>query len=277
MRGSGDPAGRTLNGVPLTATDKGKKMTRPTLLTALALALAGCSRPAADAPEKVASAVVIAPEPSDSMAVPAEPKAPPPAPAQPPAPPPTFVFAPDLTGQALPRVVAPPVPAKLPDERFGAAPKPRPVPAKYLEPESAPRASYAPPPLLPAKPGATTPTAPPEKVPFSFGTGADDLPAKPVLPVAAVVTERARDVNLPPPAPALGRPLADRVPLDDPTGEVGNAVVVAGTVPVPLGVSGFLKVVVPDPFELGTQVKPSVPPAAEPAVVPVEVSPQRVK
>jgi hypothetical protein len=98
-----------------------------------------------------------------------------------------------------------------------------------------------------------------------------------VLPVAAVVTERARDVNLPPELPALGRPAPDRASLDDPTGEQGDAVVVAGRVKVPLAASGFLKVAVPDPFELGTQVRPKVPPAAEPSAVPVPVEPQRVK
>jgi hypothetical protein len=40
----------------------------------------------------------------------------------------------------------------------------------------------------------------------------------------------------------------------------GNATVVANAVPVTLAPSGFLKVTVPDPFELGAQVKPGVPP-----------------
>ncbi len=199
---------------------------------------------------------------------------------QPPAPvqlPPTFAFAADLTGQALSRVVSPQVPVKLAGERFGGEPKPRAVPAKFLDPDSTARASYALPPVLPAKPGEPKLAAPPEKVPVGLGAGADDVPAKPVLPVAPVVTERARDVNLPPPAPTLGRPLNDRVPFDDPTSETGNAVVTAGTVAVPLATSGFLKVTVPDPFELGEQVKPSVPAAAEPSAAPVVVNPQRVK
>lgn len=153
----------------------------------------------------------------------------------------------------------------------------RATPAKFLDPETTARASYVPPPILPAKPVAAKPAAPPEKMPLGLGAGAGDVPAKPVLPVVAVVTPRARDVNLPPAPPVLGRPLNDRVPLDDPTAEAGNAVVVAGAVPVPLGVSGFLKVAVPDPFELGAQVKPNVPPAVEPAVAPVEINPQRVK
>ena len=114
-------------------------------------------------------------------------------------------------------------------------------------------------------------------MPANLGAAADGPPAKPVLPVAAVVTERARDVNLPPPAPTLGRPVTDRVSLDDPTSEFGNAEVVAGQVKVPLAASGFLKAVIPDPFELAEQVKPKVPAAAEPSPAPVTVNPQRVK
>jgi hypothetical protein len=41
--------------------------------------------------------------------------------------------------------------------------------------------------------------------------------------------------------------------------------------------SGFLKVGIPDPFELGEQVKPRIEPAAEPRVLPVPVTPRRPK
>jgi hypothetical protein len=158
-----------------------------------------------------------------------------------------------------------------------ATPKPRTVPNRILDPDANPRASYAPPPLLPARPAALRPVSPDEKVPVNFGVGAENGPAKPVLPVAAVVTERARDVNVPPPAPVLGRPASDRVSLDDPTSELGNAEVVAGAAKAALAPSGFLKVDVPDPFELAEQVKPKVPPSAEPSPAPIPVNPQRVK
>ncbi len=49
---------------------------------------------------------------------------------------------------------------------------------------------------------------PPEKLPRNFGEGSEGVPFKPVLPVAAIDTPRARDVNLPPPAPKL-RPARD--------------------------------------------------------------------
>ncbi len=246
------------------------------LLAPYPLLLAGCAQPQAaeSASEAEPVKVAIAPQPVNTPA--ADPKAQPPA--QPaPTPPPTFAFPADLAGQAIARVVAPDVSRPLPVERVGLASKPRAVPAKVLDPDAITRAKYVPPPVLPASAVASRPAAPPEKVPLNLGAGADNIPAKPVLPVAAVVTERARDVNLPPAAPTLGRPVTDRVSLDDPTSEFGNAAVVAGQVKVPLAVSGFFKAVIPDPFELGEQVKPKVPAAAEPSPAPVPVNPQRVK
>ena len=255
----------------------------------LALVLAvGCSQQQAAENAPVPAeppAVVIAPQPVANLG--GDPKVQPPAPVakqpdpkpepKPEAPGPTFAFASDLAGKALPRVVAPDVSRPLPADKAGATPKPRAVPDKVLDPDPTARASYLPPPLLPPKSVAGKPANPAEKVPVNFGAGADAVPAKPVLPVAPVVTERAKDVNVPPPAPILGRPATDRVGFDDPTGDLANAAVVANVVKTSLAVSGFLKVVVPDPFELGEQVKPKVPATAEPSVAPVVINPQRVK
>lgn len=250
-------------------------MTRSTLLAALAFA--GCSQQPPAAPSPEPGAVVVAPVVVDAPAPKPETQPVAAQPAPPVAEPPTFKFAPDLTGRAVSKAVAPGAPLKPQTERFGAEPKPRAVPAKYLDPDPTARAVHALPPVLPARPAPVKPVAPAERVPLTLGAGADALPVALVLPVAPVVTERARDVNVPPPAPVLARQNTERVPFDDPTSEVGNAVVVANAVPVPLGVSGFLKITVPDPFELAEQVKPSVPPAAEPSPKPVEVNPQRVK
>ena len=246
------------------------------------LALAGCAQPQAAEPTPDAEPVAVvvvpdkpAPKPQPQPPVPPpQPKAQPPAP---PAPPPTFPFTADLAGKAIARAVTPNTARPLTAERFGTAPKPRVVPAKLLDPDATTRAKYIPPPILLARPVSPKPAAPPESVPPTLGAGADAVPAKPLLPVAAVVTERARDVNLPPAAPTLGRPVTDRVSLNDPTREVGNAAVTAETVTVPPAAPGFLKVVVPDPFELGAQVKPAVPPTAEPSAAPVTVDPRRVK
>jgi hypothetical protein len=237
----------------------------------LLTALAGCSQQ----PSHVESAqaadpptVVVAPRPAA-----AQPK--PKVETLPPAPT-TFPFPADLAGKAVEKAVAPNVTRPLPAERAGSAPLPRAIPAKLLDPDPVARARYAPPPLLPAKSAVPKPVAPKERLPLDSGAGTP-LPEKPVLPVSAVVTPRARDVNLPPPAPALGRPASDRVPFDDPTNDFGNAEVVSGSVKVPLSPSSFLKASVPDPFELGAQVKPKVPASAEPSAAPVPLNPRRAR
>jgi hypothetical protein len=75
----------------------------------------------------------------------------------------------------------------------------------------------------------------------------------------------------------LARPLPDRASLDDPTADPANAAIVARPAGAPWVVAGFLRLVLPDPFELAEQVKPKVPPPAEPGLSPVPVNPQRVK
>jgi hypothetical protein len=247
-------------------------------------ALAGCAKQqqaAEPAPEPTivyASGISGAPggDPNPQPPAPQPPPQPKSEP-QPQPPAPTFPFPADLTGRGLARVVVPDVSRPLAVERFGAAPKQRAVPAQVLDPDAAVRANHVPPPVPASKSAATKPAPPAEKVPIDLGAGADGVPTKPTLPVATVVTERARDVNLPPPAPVLGRPVVDRVSLDDPTNELGNAEVVAGAVKTPLAPSAFQKVTIPDPFELAEQVKPKVPAVAEPAPAPVPVNPQRVK
>jgi hypothetical protein len=188
-----------------------------------------------------------------------------------------FEYPTDLTGKAIVKAVAPETPALTPSERFGAAPKPRTVPAKIANPESVVKANYMPPPILPKNSSIVAISPPREQVPVDLGRGADTIPAKPTLPIAAAITDRARDVNLPPAMSILGRPLNERVSLDDPTSEFANAAIVAPGVKVPLASADFVKVALPDPFELADQVKPKVPAAAEPGLKPDVVNPQRVK
>lgn len=247
--------------------------------SALAVGLVGCSQaPAPEPSAEVSMNVAIAPPVVEvpPIVVPATTPvraAPPPKPE----PPPVFPFPADAGGAAVAKVVTPDVTRPLPADRLAVAPQPRPVPPKVLDPQSPVATNYGLPPLLPPKPADPKPHAPAERLPFDLGARADALPAKPSLPVGAVVTERARDVNVPPAAPVLGRPLIDRVALDDPTSDLANAAIVSASVRVPPTVSGFVKVSVPDPFELGEQVKPKVPASAEPSAAPVTVNPQRVK
>ena len=231
----------------------------------------GCARPA---PEPVSEpvAVVVAPQPAlNSVPQPATPPA---SVESAPSAAATFQFPDDLAGKELARVAAPGPTGALPVEQFGNVPKPRRVPARVLDPDVPARIEFTPQPVSGPPAPVVKPAAPLEALPI-FGAAA--VPVKPVLKVTAAATEIARDVNLPPPAPVLGRQVVDRVSLDDPTNEVGNAQVVAGTVRVSLGASEFVKVSIPDPFELAEHMKPKVPAKAEPSAAPVPVNPQRVK
>lgn len=249
------------------------------VILVVAVGVLGCSRPSAPTPE-----VSAAPATHDPVEpTPPAPQRPAVAPKQPDPKkitaeePTAFVFPTDLAGKSLPKTVAPKAPPLPGTERFGQAPKDRTPPAQLLDPQPTTKLAVAPQPVLLPRPEGFKPVAPAERVPLDLGLGADGVPAKPLLPESPGVDQKARDVNLPPNLPPLGRPLPDRAPLDDPTAEPGNTVIVDRSVPPALAPSGFLKFGLPDPFELADQVKPRVPPTAEPAAFPVPVNPQRVK
>ncbi|MCE9568216.1 MAG: hypothetical protein K8U57_39955 [Planctomycetes bacterium] len=246
--------------------------------------LAGCSQNAEPAPTTPPVAITApVPTPADRPPVavppsvttqPVEPIAT--QPPKPPEPPTVFDYPTDLGGKAVVKAVTPAI-GKLLPEKLGATPKPRVPPARLLDPDAIPKAEYVPPPILPTKPVEAKPTPPAERVPLDIGQLADAIPAKPTFPVAPGIADRARDVKLPPTMAILGRPFNERVSLEDPTAEFGNTGIVAPLVRVPVAQTGFLRVSLPDPFELGEQVKPRVPPASDPGLAPVVVNPQRVK
>jgi hypothetical protein len=190
----------------------------------------------------------------------------------------SFESAADLGGRAVERAVAPDTPALAPIERFTVAPRPRTRSASIIDPDTTPKVKHIPTPLLPTGTLTVVRLAPPmERVPPDLGAGAAAVPAKPKLPVAAPQTKRSRDVNLPPPLPTLGRPVGDRVGFEDPTTELGNAVITNPPLKAPLAQAPFLKVGLPDPFELGAQIRHSIPRAVEPGLTPALVNPRRVK
>ncbi|HJZ54412.1 MAG TPA: hypothetical protein VKE74_05615 [Gemmataceae bacterium] len=250
-------------------------MPRRVILAAVLLAL-GCGQqrsPAPDVSVAVASpALENSGEPASSGVVTPQPEA-----GKPAAPPPVFAYPTDLAGQALPRVVTPAAPPMPPTERFGLAPKGRTPPARLLDPEPVVKTAYTPTPLMLPRAIGLKPVAPAERVPIDLGTGADAVPGKPALPEAPGVNQKAPDVNQPPALPPLGRPVPDRAALDDPTAETGNAAIVGRSVAPAPAPAGFVKLGLPDPFELGDQVRPRVPPAAEPGVAPIPVNPERAK
>jgi hypothetical protein len=238
-------------------------------------AAAGCGQPSVDAGGREPPGSPVAN--SGSPQAPAKaPQATPPAPASP-APLSAFAFPADAAGSALAKAVAPAAPPPLPVERFGQAPVERTPPAEVLSPEAPVRVALALPPVLPEKPAGLKPADPRERVPVALGVGAGAPPARPALPDAPGITTRAPDVNRPPSLPPLARRAPDRASLDDPTAEPGHAVIVNRQVDFPWGPAAFLKVTVPDPFELAAQVKPRLDPAAEPGLQPVPVNPQRPK
>jgi hypothetical protein len=253
-------------------------MKRLTFLILASLML-GCGQreqpsPEAILPEAALEKPVLEPVPRDSAV--AEPSPPATRP-QVPQTPVVFEYPADLAGRAIAKAVTPEVPSLAPVERFGAAPQPRTPPTRLLNPEPTVQANYSPPLLMPTTSSRVTLSPPREQVPYDFGRGADALPARPSFPITAAITERARDVNLPPALPKLGRPLTERVSVDDPSGEYANAAIVGAEVNVPLASAEFVKVALPDPFEWGDQVKAKLPPQAEPGLSPVPIAPQRVK
>ncbi|MBX9580947.1 MAG: hypothetical protein K2X87_11615, partial [Gemmataceae bacterium] len=119
-------------------------------------------------------------------------------------------------------------------------------------------------------PGAVTagkPAIKPPAVPAGFGSWAAAAPPRAALPNPPGVTARGPDMAaLPPPAPTA-RPAPERPSADDPVAAAGDAAVTRPAAVV-LGVAGFLRVVIPDPFELAEHVRFAGPPAVQPAVVP---------
>jgi hypothetical protein len=90
-------------------------------------------------------------------------------------------------------------------------------------------------------------------------------------------SKRSRDVNVPPPLPAMARQVDDRTGYDDPTSDFANAAVTSPRVRLPFSPAPFLRVGVPNPFELAEQIKPTIPRSNEPALTPVIVNPRRAK
>jgi hypothetical protein len=196
---------------------------------------------------------------------------------EPPAPSPGFEYPADLAGRVVARAVAPDLPALPSPERFGRSPKPRPIPGRLLDPEATPPVRHTLPPVWPSPAGRVRPLPPRERVPIDLGSGAEAVPARPTFPIAAGIDTRAPDVGKPPALPRLGRPFSERESLDDPAADLGHAAITGPPIRVKPDPAVFLRVTLPDPFELAEQVRPKVPPAAEPGLVPVVVNPQRTK
>ena len=182
----------------------------------------------------------------------------------------------DLAEILVARASAPDRPALTADRTF-PAPRRRAFPTKLFEPDAITRMSYRLPFTLSSRISKVRPVPPRERVPVELGRGSDQAPSRPTFPIAAGITTRSRDVRIPPALPTLGRPFTERASLDDPTTDFAHATITTPPLKLPNSPAPFLKVTIPDPFELAEQIKPKVPQSAEPGLVPVEVAPERRK
>lgn len=241
-------------------------------LFALTVSCVGCSRPpAADAPQPTGAVQPVAVP--GALGAKESPVQPPRAAAVE-----EFEYPADLGGRAVIRAVAPDRPAVPPIEGHAMRPRTHAAPAVSVDYIARPAAGkYAPVTAVPAGSPQVKLPAPPEGVPLELGSGSQATPSRPKFPASAMVIARSRDVALPPPLPMLGRPIRERVSLDDPTSEIANAAITSPAVTVPIEPAGFLRVSLPNPFELGEQIRPNAGPAVEPSSDPVPVDPRRVK
>ena len=81
------------------------------------------------------------------------------------------------------------------------------------------------------------------------------------------------DVNQPVPLPVLARPAPDRAPLDDPTADASWTAAVAAAPPVRTAPVPFLRLNLPDPFELRDAIRLRHPPAEDPLPPPSAARP----
>jgi hypothetical protein len=183
------------------------------------------------------------------------------APAPRPAAPP-FRFAGDRGGKQVELALAPAAPAVPPPAVTG--PRPRAAAAERTEfALPTPTVAAAPLPVSPRR--AARPSPPPERVP-----AATTVILVVRLPEGPLVADRKpAAAGLPP----LARPVPDRVSVEDPTADLSTARIVHTVLPVPRLAVPFLRLMLPDPFELAGQIR--LPPMPELATAPVTVPPAR--
>ncbi len=179
----------------------------------------------------------------------------------------------DLGGKAVQKSLMPTL--TMPAEVAGPkAPKARVTDLDRGELPAAPTAWKVPSvPLLP-KVKPAKPSIPPERAPADLGhasaenLGAVKFAEKPLVRAEAPVNAGATDV------PALARQIVERSPVEDPTAEISASKLIETIFPYPVGPLPFVKVTIPDPFELAEQLKGKLPRETEfgtaPSVVPPE-------
>jgi len=189
---------------------------------------------------------------------------------------PPLPYPTDLGGQAVSNALAPvpstPAPLFMPQ----VSPKPR---VSGVERGELPLPKVAPKivPLPSGKASNSKPSPPAERVNPDLGEGVMidprqyKLTTSPVQfrPVPQAPKLGADDL------PVLSRRVDDRASLEDPTSELSTTRIVNTPVPKPMIQVGFLKLTIPDPFELLEQLRGSLGTTQEFAEKPVIVAPSK--
>jgi hypothetical protein len=189
---------------------------------------------------------------------------------------PPLPYPTDLGGQAVSNALAPvpstPAPLFMPQ----VSPKPR---LSSIERGELPLPKVAAKiiPLPAGKASSSKPSPPLERINPDLGQGVTIDPRQYTLASSPV---QFRSVPQTPKLgaddlPVLSRRVDDRASLEDPTSELSTARIVNTPVPRPMIQVGFLKLTIPDPFELLEQLRGSLGTTQEFAEKPVIVAPAK--
>ena len=238
-------------------------MTRSRLLLA-ALAAAGltsCNQSPAPQAVAIAAAPVVDVKPEPAKEFPAPAKAEPVRVADGSA----FAFPDDTGGKALAKTLPPSIPPTMPSAS-PAVPRERKLPGLIDAPTPPlPDAASSPPRLALAPTRESRPVPLPDRVPLDLGGVLPDLPPRPEVSTGSLTRTEGRDVTQPAEIPALSpKPVADRAPLNDPTGEFTAASVISPKLPLRTDPTGFVRINLPDPFENVDSAKVRTPVVEDP-------------
>ena len=172
----------------------------------------------------------------------------------------SFPFPDDAGGKALSKILAPAAPRALADADRSKL-KERRLPAYLDAPTpSLPDSASSPPRLLLPPSKEARPTSLPDRVPSNIGGLHPQLPARAEVPTGPLTKSEGRDVSLPADLPILSaRPVPDRAPLADPTVEFTAQSVISPSLPLRTEPTGFIRIILPDPFEHADAAKPRTP------------------
>ncbi len=180
-----------------------------------------------------------------------------------------FTFPPDKGGELLAALLRPPEPVAASPTDAPTGPRPQPVPNTLADPNpslAVNRSELMRPPLA-LEALKVQPRPLPDDPPLSAYRRDPRPPQQQQLPASAGVRLPSPDVNEPVALPALAQPQVDRAPLDDPTGEASLKAALAAVPPVRDNRTPFLRLNLPDPFELSQTVRLASPPAEDPTPV----------